>query len=160
MRKRYPDPFIEGYNVKDGRLISYSGSQDLALIIPYPTKIICSTTGGGLACEDSAIEGFFVPLFITKQYMRKSKQRPEDALTDYFCGPKHGLRCDSGIDEQDAEFIDAILNGEGYPEITVDRGKLSYSMESWVYVTLTDNTDFCLKNIPIGPAILTWPNSD
>ena len=95
---------------------------------------------------------------------------PERLLLEYFEGPKHqGSGATSGLDVEDADFIDGLLQSWRLGAfLEVDRGKLRDSHEAWVYVRImgdeTVDDDFLSLASGFGPypkrGVLTWTNSD
>ena len=113
------------------------------------------------------IEGIFVPL--RNDYVQETKEfmSPELELTRYFEGSKHeGAGATSGIDEEDAQFIESILKrAQLLPPISVDRRKLKASHEAWIHVLISgDESDNFATFAHFDPyprsGIFTWANSD
>lgn len=94
----------------------------------------------------------------------------QEALEAYFTGPKHGgTGATSGLDQEDADAIDAIFAKTEYgSSFKVDRDRLKDSMEAWVHVTVngvgsteTAIPGTCWGFLPFPrSAVLTWMNSD
>lgn len=100
----------------------------LGLIIIGKSNVVYSNQTGGYSCLDSNAEGWLVPLDDVGFGL-------ENELYKYFTGPKWNGCCDKGIDNEDADKIDEILNLYGHTQfIKVNRSKLSASHEAWVHV--------------------------
>ena len=142
----------------------------LGLIIAYPSGVIYSNQTGGTACLHPELEGVFIPLGNDLEVPSNKLLGPQEALADYFEGPKHqGTGATTGLDAEDAEFIDGVLRRWGLIRfIELDRGKLKESHEAWVYVRITadeNSEDGFLSLVHgFGPyprsGVLTWQNSD
>lgn len=139
----------------------------LGLIVSWPTGVMFTNQTGGTSCLAPEIEGIFVPL---RNYCTEKERvliSPENALWDYFTGPKHrGTGATSGLDDHDCDFIDNILKkADLFPTIRVDRSRQKQSHEAWVYVTISGDEP-CDPPIYEGfrpyprQGILTWQNSD
>lgn len=134
----------------------------LGLIIDFPSGVIYSNQAGGHACLQPEMEGIFAPLSNDAWPIS-----PTDELVPYFTGDKYrGSGATSGIDEEDAAFIERILRKHRpNDDIKVDRTKLRESYEAWIHVEVLDNGSGSNEEFPgFGPyprsAVLTWPNSD
>jgi hypothetical protein len=81
-----------------------------------------------------------------------------------FYGPKWEGHCYAGIDEETADFVDGLLAASPLTRgIIVDRTRLKESMEAWVHVTITSdsqNDDRAFRGFDGGSGVLTWDNSD
>lgn len=105
------------------------------LVEEKPECAVVSNQAGGYACEHPKIRGL----------VRTLDCKYSDILMGYFtAGKYHGWCCD-GIDEEDAKFIEELMNDVG---IEVDRTRLRDSMEAWVYIVK-----------PVA-GVLIWENSD
>jgi hypothetical protein len=138
----------------------------LGLIVAFPSGVIYSNQTGGTSCLHPELEGVFVPLRSTVLPNTWELQSPERALLACFEDPKHReAGATKGLDEQDADVIDAVLQKARLGSVVrVARDHLHESQEAWVHVTvLSDDT-----NIPVfhgfgsypRSGILTWGNSD
>ena len=141
------------------RLYEHVGT---ALIIPSSTGILYSNQAGGTACQTPQVEGFLVP--IANDVGRSPGNRlysPANQLLSYFeKGPSHGIP----ISEQAAQYIEAVFRQMSHWEgFSVDRSRLSESVEAWVHVILdkveSDPLPVDGMKYPVR-AILTWENSD
>ena len=139
------------------------------LIIAWESGIKVSNQTGGTACLHPEMEGVFVPL--RNGYTKESAKfmSPELELTKHFRGAKHGgAGAISGIDEQDAEFIESVLKRVRLcPPISVNRRRLKDSHEAWIHVTISgdesENADLsAFAHFTPYPrdGIFTWANSD
>lgn len=130
--------------------------EHLSVILIKETGVIYTNQVGGHSCSHPEIEGALIPINGRSVYY-------ENKLYQYFTGHKHGGWCESGIDNEDADFIDKILHELRYENksytddnccnLKVDRSKLEESMEAWVYVTFTNGDESLC-------GVLTWENSD
>ena len=138
--------------------------------------ILCCDSGvyytnqtGGTFCLQPEVEGVYLPLRNDYRIPELTFESPELDLSAYFCGPKYrGTGAIYGLDEEDANFIDGILDKVRLsPSVRVDRRRLKDSHEAWVYVTILGNEasepDSALfANFAPYPrqGVLTWANSD
>lgn len=139
------------------------------LIVPWPSGVLYSNQTGGLCYMSPEVEGIFIPVgneCVTADNTVMSKERE---LLRYFVEAWRGTGATAGLNEQDADFIDQLLNSGPVfiPYIKVDRTKMLDSHEAWVHVLLADDSN--QGSTPslfdgLGPfprsAILTWSNSD
>ncbi|MBB5030547.1 DUF6210 family protein [Prosthecobacter vanneervenii] len=139
------------------------------VILTCQSGVMVSNQTGGTACLQPEVEGVYVPLRNDYSAQDFRFSSPELELSAYFEGPKHrGAGAISGLDSEDAEFIDDILSRHGLNEsISVDREKLGDSHEAWVHVVVKadESHDEDLAQFTgFGPyprhGILTWANSD
>lgn len=122
----------------------------------------------GTACLAPELEGAFLPLRNDCSSKDRKFLSPEHELAEHFVGPKwRGTGAISGIDEADADVIDAIVKKyELNNFLKVDRTRLSDSHEAWVYVEILGSegdtqTSLCSGFEPYPrPGVLTWCNSD
>lgn len=142
-------------------------SVGFGIIIEYKSGVIYSNQTGGTSCLSPQLEGVYVPL--RNDYTEKVHQfiSPEIALSEYFEGPKwEGTGATNGIDEDDANFIDRLLNELQLDKsIAVNREKLAFSHEAWIHITISaDESSFCPIFFGFDPyprnGLLTWSNSD
>ncbi|NOK58775.1 MAG: hypothetical protein GFH27_549301n197 [Chloroflexi bacterium AL-W] len=139
----------------------------IGLIISWPSGIIYTNQTGGTTCLAPQLEGIFVPLRNECTEKELTLISPENDLWDYFTnGNWAGTGATSGLDIEDADFIDALLTRiRLFPDICVDRGRLTESHEAWVFVSITGDEP---RNPPIfsgfepypRPGVLTWQHSD
>ena len=124
------------------------------LLIPWPSGVIFQQQTGGYLTLQDEMEGVFVPLDNFAGHAQE--------LLRFFTGPKWQGYCDSGIDAETADFIDATLGKiPGHATIKVDRNRLADSHEAWVHVSIADpHSTGLLEGFAPCNAILTWPNSD
>jgi hypothetical protein len=144
-------------------------SVGLGLIVEHPSGIIYSNQTGGTSCFHPEVEGVFVPLRNEMDHEGPRLISPENDLFAYFEGPKHGgAGATSGLDSDDADFIDDLLRKHSLGDIVaVDRERLRESHESWVHVTVKqeEKSDHGIKIFRgLGPyprpGVLTWSNTD
>lgn len=156
----------------------------LGLIIEHKTGISYQNQVGGHACNQRALEGFYVPLepaFLTEDTPDRFKSATfkREAYSGYALDyqrameiifGKYGGHCYSGIDNETADAIDELLNlrrGSVGKFVKVDRDRLAESMEAWVWMAPVEPL---LSSLP-GPifsamshvslkGVLTWANSD
>ncbi len=145
-------------------------STGVGIIISYPSGVIYSNQTGGTSCLHPECEGVYIHL--ADEYYKKGRGTAsfEDELMSYFEGPKHlGTGATSGLDEEDADFVDKILKKMELSHcVQVDRKKLSKSHEAWVYVKILSDEKVDDENMSLfsgfGPypknGIFTWENSD
>ena len=98
----------------------------LGLILEWPSGVTITNQTGGTSCLAPEIEGVFIPLRNDVTVKERVLISPENELFDYFCGPKwRGIGATSGIDSDDADFIDLMLEKVKLsPTIRVDRARL------------------------------------
>ena len=156
---------IDDWNKKYGRLyslpfVSLIGVHGLGVIIKCSSKIAYHHQAGGLSCIDGRAEGIFMPVNIIGQ--GHPPPSVHERLEKYFMDV-HGCRCDGGMNEDDADFIDNTLQ-ISFPSslLKVDRSMLEESMEAWVYVELniSEKDKKLTTSIDANKGILVWPNSD
>lgn len=160
---------IDEWEEKYGRLyslpyVTLMGTEEIGLILEYTSGIAYHHQIGGLSCIDKRIEGVYMP--IGSGFLR-DQPSVLDQLNKYFLDV-HGGRCDGGINNDDANFIDTTLLRfeRDLISIKTDRSKLSESMEAWIYVNieiLSDNPriiETIIGNVETTKAVLIWPNSD
>ena len=139
------------------------------LIIECQSGILVSNQTGGTSCLHPEIEGVYVPLRNDYSDETREFMSPENELSDYFTGSKHaGAGATSGIDEDDAHFIESVLaRVKLHPPVSVDRRRLRKSHEAWIHVEISG--DECSDSdlsafVHFAPyprsGILTWCNSD
>lgn len=151
-------------------VIRLDGCVGTALIISHPTGIIYVNQAGGTACLQPGYEGALVPFGNDVALEGNVLMGFQEALETHFTGPKHGGGgATSGLDDEDAEVIDAIFADTAYGSwFKVDRHRLKDSMEAWVHVIVRGDEgaggevpDICRG---LGPftkaAVLIWMNSD
>lgn len=138
----------------------------LGVIIDYPSGVVYSNQTGGFSCLHPTAEGVYVPLR-NDALETWELLSPERDLRAFFEGPKHlGCGATSGLDNDDADFIDRILEQARLGSVfRVDRDRLRESHEAWVHVLLTSSdTDAHPIFHGFAPyprhAVLTWGNSD
>jgi hypothetical protein len=139
------------------------------VILICESGVTVTNQTGGTACLQPEVEGVYVPLR-NEYYLEDLRfSSPELELSAYFEGPKHlGAGAISGLDSEDAEFIDNLLSHYGLDAaIKVDRKKLDLSHEAWVHVTIqsdehADESLAAFAGFAPYPrqGILTWSNSD
>ena len=132
--------------------IDLIGFEGLGLIIEWPSGVNYTTQSAGYGCEHPQIEGVMVPLF-------DGVGRPVlHSLRQHFRGDWHA------IDEKAAAIIDGILKRYDLGFIRADRSRLSDSRESWIFVTVDEDSSPKLlpriEGFGSRSGVLTWPNSD
>lgn len=153
------------YSMKKGQNI-YENEQNLpkielwsndsaGLILPIKSGVWISNQVGGYSCNQHGLEGTFVPIGWRLECLNRE-----------FTETKYGGWCDSGIDAETANLIDAWTlagchNRHNDIPFKVNRRRLNECQEAWIWVTLATNTYRALNFAGFkGDAILTWPNSD
>lgn len=141
----------------------------VGIILDYPSGVTFSNQTGGTSCLHPEMEGVYIPLRNDYRPPDGPLLSPEIDLTRYFEGPKHrGAGAGDGIDIEDADFIDSILDGARLRScVSVDRNRLAASHEAWIHVIISadESSDPGLA-IFAGftpyprPGVLTWCNSD
>ena len=131
------------------------------IIISYPTGVTYSNQTGGTSNLQPELEGCLVPL----PEVHPDKVPPDKILAIHFSGPKwRETGATSGIDTEDADLIDALLNDCRLSGIVkVDRSKLKESHEAWVFIQiLNDDPGNAFSGFDPYPrvGVLTWSNSD
>jgi hypothetical protein len=115
------------------------------------------------------VEGVYIPPRNDVSHEEHRLLGPGNDLFAYFEGPKHqGTGATSGLDAEDADFIDAILRSNALSDsISVDRTRLRESHEAWVHVLVHREEEnqhdlkiFCGLGPYPRPGILTWTNTD
>jgi hypothetical protein len=138
----------------------------LGLIVAFPSGVTYSNQAGGFACFQPELEGIFIPLRNDCLVEGNELLSPAVGLEEYFTGEKWRGAAMHGIDEEDADFIDALLQSHRLSHcLKVDRTRLDESSEAWIHVEVGADE---AGEIPIfsglGPypryGVLTWQNSD
>ncbi|OUS29458.1 hypothetical protein A9Q99_10215 [Gammaproteobacteria bacterium 45_16_T64] len=141
-------------------------SVGLGLIICFESGVVFSNQTGGGSCLHPEIEGVYVPLRNDYTEEEKTFMSPELDLAEHFEGSKwQGAGATNGIDPEDSDTIQSILNNAGLESIEIDRNKLHLSHEAWIYVKINGDES---KEFPVFegfspypiPGVLTWSNSD
>lgn len=136
----------------------------IGVILDYPSGVAYENQVGGYACDQQKREGLFVP--IGSDLKRGNDDHWQfQKLWNFFIGPesKYGGHCYSGIDNEDADFIDEVLHQKPGDSnyFSVDREKLHMCMEAWIYVTVNlPERQFLFEGIEAKSGVLTWLNSD
>jgi hypothetical protein len=137
-------------------LISLDQTAGLGLILRLGTGVEIETRSGGTNTLHPCVEGIYVPL----------RNGPERALAGHFGGSKYGgSGATDGLDMEDADVIDAILQEAGLGAVMrVDRRPhaIAESHEAWVLVTvLGDDRTGGFQDFGPYPrrGVLTWRNS-
>ena len=148
-------------------IIDLMFSKGIGLILLFPCGIRYHNQAGGYACLQPTEEGVFVPLWeeLIDQEIMLHKH--------FFDGPKWQGGCMNGIDTEDADIIDNILNLSLHTRhIKVDRIRLKESYEAWIYVDVvtqpdgnakssdSDVPDFPMAGFGACKGVLVWANSD
>ena len=133
------------------------------IIIPFKSGVLVSNQTGGHSCLQPEVEGVYVP--IGNDYGAGGYRfiSADIKLNAYFEGDKYkGSGATSGIDLDDAKFIDSVIAELGLSScLSVDLTKLKDSHEAWIWLNFLSN-DYehfsgfdSVKNV-----VLTWSNSD
>lgn len=128
----------------------------VCFIIGYKSGVEYSHQCGGLSCEQRKMEGFLVPC-------PDSIPISEQLYAHFYTGPKYRGYGYKGIDEEDAVLIDDLLASIGYTPLSVDRERLSKSVEAWVYLTIDPENPcfpYCYNSSPASLVVMVWENSD
>ena len=138
--------------------IQLSDFRGVGLIVSYPSGVYYTNQTGGYACMWPVLEGVFAPL--TNPVLDQSTK-----LNGFFIGSKWEGRCDEGIDEETADFIDSVLIESNQTKILrVNRDKLADSHEAWIHVVILKGRESAELQQFYGSAgeigVLTWENSD
>lgn len=144
------------FEKKDKPEITLFETQEVGLIILYPSGVYYSNQAGGYACLQPFEEGFYAPL-------HNSAFQLEDELNKYFTGKKWQGWCYQEIDDEDADFIDKLLEKSYTTKfLKVDRTKLKKSFEAWIYVngTLPNEEYPIISGFESFEGVLVWENSD
>ena len=138
------------------KIVLTDAPSEVSLIIEHPTRVLYEAQVAGVACSQALIEGVLVPLELAPERVGRL------------------ISCTLGIGRVSAEIADAIdqiLAEEPDTRfLRVDRGRMSESVEAWVFV-LVDSPESNPRPAPgssFAPAlgfgsakgVLTWPNSD
>lgn len=144
-------------------LIELAGTSGASLIVPAQTGVIYSHQCGGLLCAQQSCEGFLVPLraeALVQVGVRKHESL-NDALLDYFAGPKWAGHCYSGIDAEDADYLDGLfLKYYETKHLKINRGMLKETKEAWLHVIISPEAKLRFQGITAENAILISQNSD
>lgn len=125
-----------------------------ALIKPCKSGVIFTNQVNGVACGHSECEGILIPLNTDSQV-----EGFASVLQARLCGLFDGAW--DAVDKGKADEIDGILSEFPQTEgISVDRTKLQYSVESWVFVVAQETKESCYSGFGVIKGILTWENSD
>jgi hypothetical protein len=89
----------------------------------------------------------------------------EGALAAFFTGPKWQGWCNDGINEETADFVDAVLGQSPYTRVLkVDRARLADSHEAWIHVTVEKAVEGAdneiISELSATAGVVTWENSD
>ncbi len=107
------------------------------------------------------MEGIYVPLDIEDD-AAATEGFVKELFRFFYEGPKWKGHCYSEIDEETADFLDALF--ARHPTIKelkmrVDRSRLKECVEAWIHVTFDPPGDYYFT-VPGTAGVLTWPNSD
>ncbi len=91
-------------------LIELYATTGTGLIFPCESGVLYTNQTGGYACLHPVEEGVYAPL-----YGKLIDQ--EKKLFNYFTESKYGGWCSNGIDLEDADIIDEILDEGGIPNV-------------------------------------------
>ncbi len=124
-------------------------------IVGHPTGVEYGLQCGGLGCLYNRQEGFLLPLEDSASLVQW--------LDYHFAGGKYVGHCYSGIDQDDADYIETQLRSSGIEWLVVDRERLENSVEAWIYMKLAPDypcVPFCYHSDPATNIVLIWENSD
>jgi hypothetical protein len=131
----------------------------LSLIIPAKTGIEYATQTGGHYCFQQCLEGMLLPLYNIYDGINQ-----EEILNNHFVSKWGGWCGEQGIDEETADFVDAVFEETPYTSwIHVDRRDLAASHEAWIHVVpkeLRDTETIEFGDFAFKSGVLTWLNSD
>lgn len=130
--------------------------EGVCFIIGYESGVEYAHQCGGLSCEQRQMQGFLVPCPL-------SVSISEQLYAHFYTGPKYRGHCYSGLDKEDAEFIDDLLASVDYGGLAVDRDRLSKSVEAWVYLKVKADyscVPYCWNSDPDSSIVMVWENSD
>lgn len=117
------------------------------LVIEAPTGVHFAFDVGGSIHWKRSVQGFVYPIAATGF-----------ARAGTLGEQLHSIAFELvGIEDREADQIDALFEGDAMIEIKVDRGRLAESCDSWVPVRLLRASDWLMHGIalPLG-CILTW----
>ena len=149
---------IELFHLPDGLefvLWNYTGLiLPLECHPPHKDNTLCPTIflsqqTGGFCCLQHKVRGVFLPVPLDES--------TSTTLSEHFTDEKYGGWCDSGIDEDTADFLDNLFTSvQANFRIQVNRDRLEECEEAWIHVVLSG------LNGSTGTiqAVFTWPNSD
>ncbi len=128
----------------------------VCFIVVHPTGVSYAHQCGGYFCAQRSAEGFLVPM--------ENSVHIAEALYRYFYEqPKYQGHCHDGIDAEDAQYIESLINEPGCKWVTVDHARLRECMEAWVYLKLEPGYPcfpFCYNSDPGSEIVMIWENSD
>ena len=133
------------------------------IIIPYPSGVLVSNQTGGYACLHPEIEGVYLPLGNDCGIGGYPFLSLDIELNNYFEGDKYkGTGATSGIDLDDVQFINSIINKLGLSScLSVDETMLKESQEAWIWLKFLSNDNERFSGFEnVQRVILTWSNSD
>jgi hypothetical protein len=133
-------------------------SKGLGVILLCPSGVLYSNQTGGYSCFHPAMEGIYIP-------MQNEAVDQEGALAAFFTGPKWQGWCNDGINEETADFVDAVLGQSPYTRVLkVDRARLADSHEAWIHVTVEKAVEGAdneiISELSATAGVVTWENSD
>lgn len=134
-------------------LCEFSG---IGLNIEFPSGVRYINQTGGYANPHPELEGVFVPL----THERFSEQ---ERLDEFFTGDKWKGHCYGGIDEETADFMDAIFADPFRTQaLQVNREKLAESEEAWIHVWVSPDgqASEMWSGFRNAVGVVTWENSD
>lgn len=125
----------------------------VALIVERASGVVYSNQAGGTGCLQPEMEGSLVP--VSGQHQEDDPDAMEARLAAVFDNGGH-------FDERMADQVDSVLASAGHTTgVTVDRTRLSDSMEAWIHVRLASKVgDGTIEGLASTTGVLTWPNSD
>ena len=148
-------------------IIDLMFSNGIGVILLVSSGVRYHNQAGGSACRQPTAEGVYVPLW-------EETIDQEGMLHEHFFeGPKWQGGCMNGIDMEDADIIDQVLDRSLHTRyIKVDRTRLKESYEAWIFVDVltqpdgnaksssADIPDFLMAGFGACKGVLVWANSD
>ena len=134
-------------------LCEFSG---IGLIIEFPSGVRYTNQTGGYATHHPELEGIFVPL-------THPQFSPQEKLEQFFTGDKWKGHCYKGIDEETADFMDAIFADSFRTQaLKVNRAKLAECEEAWIHAIVSPDgqQSEMWSGFTNALGIVTWENSD
>jgi len=149
------------------------------IVVPMKTGVIYTNQVGGYAVIEMTLEGYIIPLKDkhynkVKEGTKSNNDNPywnifhlQEEFDKLFAplngGTKYNGHGYSGIDEDDADYIEQVCGEDDSMRITVNRDLLDKCMEAKIYVQV-ELVQYDLNSNKTNPlvvdGILTWENSD
>ncbi len=131
-------------------------TEEIGIIISFASGVFYSNQVGGYSNLHFSYQGIYASLHNFAFTIEKQ-------FNTYFTGKKWKGHCSDGIDEEDADFIDNLLQDSYTTKfLKVDQNKLKDSCEAWIYVKGVRPKEEIpiIKGFEDFEAVLTWQNSD